>query len=157
MDSACTEFRNYHRPFGPSKCSVYVSLPWIGSACQLIADKVTSSVACCYNAVKVRTIFTTRTAFCSIHKDVLLIFQQSNLIYKFQCCCEATYIGRTSQCLEVRVKRHVPRGLSDQTTSEYLQILDSTICEHLSVTNSCAANYNDKCFVVLYRVKTKTQ
>ena len=67
------KFSNNNRPFSPSKCPVYVRLPWIGSASQLIA-KFTSSVARWYNAVKVQTIFTSRAIFCSIHKDVLLIF-----------------------------------------------------------------------------------
>ena len=101
------KFRNDNRPFGPSKCPVHVRLPWIGSASQLIADKVTSCVARSYNAVKVQTIFTTSAAFRSIHKDVNPIFQQSNSIYKFQCYCDATYIGRTSQRLEVRVRQNV--------------------------------------------------
>ena len=95
----------------------FVRLPWIGSPSQLIADKVSSSVTPYYNAALVRTIFTTLAAFCSIHEDVLLIFQQSNLIYKFQCCCNATYIGHTSQHLEV--KRHVPRDICNHTTSEH--------------------------------------
>ena len=102
------------RPFGPTKCPVYVRLPWTRSPSQLIVNKVSSSVTHCYNAAIVRTIFT--TAFRSTHKDVFSIFQQSNLIYKFQCCCNATYIGHTSQCLEVRVKQHVPRDIHNCTT-----------------------------------------
>ena len=70
--------------------------PWIASPHQLIADKVSSSVTHCYYAAMVQTIFTTRAAFCFIHKNVLPIFQQTNLIHKFQCGCNATYIGRTS-------------------------------------------------------------
>ena len=34
-------------------------------------------------------------------------------------------------------------------------MLDSAICEHLNVTNSRAANYDDECFAVLHRVRTK--
>ena len=60
------KFRNDNRPFGPSKYQVYVRLFWIGSANQLIADKVTSSVTRCYNAVRVCTIFTARSAFISV-------------------------------------------------------------------------------------------
>ena len=77
------KFRNNIVPFGPPKYPVYVRLPWIGSPSQLIADMVSSSVTHCYNAAMVRTIFTTRAAFCSTHKDVLPIFQQNNLICKF--------------------------------------------------------------------------
>ena len=73
------KFRKDNRPFGPFKSSIYVGLLWIGSASQLIADKVTYSVPRCYNAVKDRTIFTNRTAVRSTHKYVL----QSNSIYKF--------------------------------------------------------------------------
>ena len=105
--------------FGPSKCPVYVRLPWIGSPSQLIADKVSSSVTHCYNAARVRTIFTTWAAFRSIHKDVLPVFKQSNLIHKFQCCCNATYIGCTSQRLKVRVKQHVPGDIPNRTTSAF--------------------------------------
>ena len=55
--------------------------------------------------------------FRSIHKDVLPLFQQSDLIHKFQCCCNVTYIGRTFQRLEVRVKQHVHRDICNRTTS----------------------------------------
>ena len=40
-----------------------------------------------------------------------LSFNKSILIYNFQCCCNATYIERTSQHLEVRVKQHVLRDI----------------------------------------------
>ena len=87
-----TKFRNNIRPFGSSKCPVYDRLPWIGSSSQLIGDKASSSVTRCYNPIIVRSIFTTRAALRSIHEEVLPIFQQSNLIYKFQCCYNATDI-----------------------------------------------------------------
>ena len=141
-------------PFGPPKCPVYVRLPWIRFS-RLIADKVSSSVTCCYNAAMVQTIFTTQAAFRSTHKDVLPIFQLSNLINKFQCCCNATYIGRTSQCLEVRVKHHVHRDIRNCTTSWHLKLFDSAICGHLNAINSCAVNYNDECFSVLHRARMK--
>ena len=123
-------FRNNIVLFSPPKCPAYVRLPWIGSPSQLIADKVSSSVTLCFNAAMVRTIFTTRAAFCFIHKDVLPIFQLSNLIYKFQCCC-------------------------NRTTSRDSKLLDSAICEHLNVINNCAVNYIDECFGVLLRARTK--
>ena len=104
MKKTVDKFRNNIVSFGPPRCPVYVRLPWTGSPRQLITDKVSSSVSRYFNAALVGTIFTTQAAFRSTPKDVLAIFQLSNLIYKFQCCCNATYIGRTSQRLEVRVK-----------------------------------------------------
>ena len=84
---------------------------------------------CCFNAVKVRLIFTTKAAFYSIHKDVLPIFNQSLLIYKLKCWCNSTYIGRTSQRLDVRVRQHVPRGIlnTERITSGHSQATDSAI------------------------------
>ena len=75
------KFRNNIQTLGPSKCRVYVRLALIGYFTQLIADKVSSYVTRCYNTTMVRINFmTTRDTFLSIHKDVITIFQQSNLI-----------------------------------------------------------------------------
>ena len=74
---------------------------------------------------------------------------------KFQCCCNATDIGSTSQRFEVRVKQHVPRDIRNHTTSGHSKLLNSTICEHLNALNSCVVNYRDECFVALHRARTK--
>ena len=74
------------------KCPVYFRLPRVGSASQSFADKIASSVYCCYHAVNLRPIFTMRLAFNSTNKDKLPVFKQSNLIYKFVCRCSSTYI-----------------------------------------------------------------
>ena len=118
-------------------------------------DKVTSSVARGNNAVKIETIYTARGAFRSVNKDVPPVFRQSNLIYEFQCCRDATYIGSTSQRLEVRVRWHVPRGILDRTTSRHSQMLNSAIDERLNAINTRTANYNDECFASLHRTRTK--
>ena len=154
-----TEFKNKNKIFGPSKCPVYFRLPWIGPASQSFADKVASSVYCSYHAVKVRSIFSSKTAFSSIHNDVLPILNQSLLIYKFNCRCNSTYIGRTSQCLEVWIRQHVPRGIlnSGRLTSRQSQAMDSAIREHLLAINSCWTNYQDDCFSVLLRARKKVQ
>ena len=83
------------------------------------------------------------------------IFQQNNLIYKFQWCCNASCMECTSQRLEVRVKQHVPRGIRNHTTSRHSKLLNSAICEHLSAMNSCVVNYNNDCFGVLHRAWAK--
>ena len=80
INKTVNKFRNKIRPLGLPKCPVYVRFPGMGSPSQLIANKISSSVTQCYNAARVRTIFTTRAEFRSILKDVLPIFQQSNLI-----------------------------------------------------------------------------
>ena len=155
MNKTVNKFRNNIWPLGPSKCPVYARLLWIGSLSQLIADEVSSSVTHYYNAAMVQTIFTTWAAFHSTHKDVLPIFQQTNLIYKFQCWCNATYRGHTSQCLQFRVKQNVLRDIRNHRTSGNSKLLDSAICKHLNALNSYVVNYSDECFVVLQRARTK--
>ena len=104
-----TRFKNKNKTFGPPKCPVYFRLPWVGSASQSFAETIASSVYSCYHAVNLRPTFTTRMAFSSTHKDKLPIFKQSMLIYKCVCRCSSTYIGRTCQRLEVRIRQHIPR------------------------------------------------
>ena len=79
---------------------------------------------------------------------MLPIFQQSNLMYKFQCCCNAIYIRRTSQRLKVGVKQQDSRNIRNHTISGRSKLLDSAI-------NSCVVNYSDECFVALHRARTK--
>ena len=121
-----TKFKNMNKVFDPPKCPVYFRLPWVGSATESFANKITSSVYRCYHAVNLRQIFTPRPALNSPNKDKLPIFKQSNLIYKFVCRCNSTYIGMTCQRLEVRVRQHIPRSLlSSRLTSGHSQAMDS--------------------------------
>ena len=123
---------------------------------QSFADKMASSVYRCYHAVNLRPIFTSRLAFNSTNKDKLTIFKQSNLIYKFTCRCNSTYIGMTCQRLEVRVRQHIPRFLlSGWLTSGHSQAMDSAIGEHLLSINSCRTSNEDDCFSVLHRARDK--
>ena len=144
-----------NKVFGPPKCPVYFRLPWVGSATESFVNKIASSVYCCYNAVNLRAIFTSRPAFNSTNKDKLPIFKQSNLIYKFVCRCNSTYIGMTR--LEVRVTQHIPRSLlSGRLTSGHSQAMDSAIGEHLLTINSCRTRHEDGCFSVLHRARNKS-
>ena len=85
------------------------------------------------------------------------IFKQSLLIYKFECQCSSTYVGRTCQCLEVRIRQHVPRGIiaKGRQTSGHSQAMNSAISEHSLARNSCRTNYQDDCFSVLHRARDK--
>ena len=151
-----TKFKNLNKVFGPLKCPVYFRIPWVGSASQSFADKIASSVYCCYHAVNLRPIFTLRPAFNSTNKDKLAIFKQSNLIYKFTCRYNSTYIGMTCQCLKVRVSQHIPRSLLlGRLTSEHSQAMDLAIGEHLLTISSCRTSHEDDCFSVLHRARDK--
>ena len=152
-----TRLKNKNKTFGPPKCPVYFRLPWVGSASQSFTERIASSVYRCYHAVNLRPIFTTRTAFNSTHKDKLPIFKQSMLIYRFVCRCSSTYIGRTCQRLEVRIRQHVPRVIlsKGRRTSEPSQAMDSAIGEHLLTINTFRTSYENDCFSVLHRARDK--
>ena len=152
-----TRLKNKNKTFGPPKCPVHFRLPWVSSASQSFAEKIASSVYRCYHAVNLRPIFTTKTAFNSTHKEKLPIFKQSMLIYRFASRCSSTYIGRTFQHLEVRIRQRIPRIIlsKGRWTSEHSQTMDSAIGEHLLTINSCRTNYEDDCFSVLHRGKDK--
>ena len=80
-----------------------------------------------------------------------------NLIYKFPCRCNSTYIGMTCQRLEVRVRQHIPRSLlSGRLISGHSQAMDSAIGEHLHTINNCRTRYEDGCFSVLHRPRNKS-
>ena len=152
-----TKSKNMNKVFGPPKCSVYFRLPWVGSATESFANKTASSVYRCYHAVNLRPIFTSRSAFNSTNKDKLPIFKQSNLIYKFVCRCNSTYIGMTCQRLEVRVRQHIPRSLlSGRLKSGHSQAINSAIGEHFLSINSCRTSYEDDCFSVLDKARDKS-
>ena len=152
-----TRFKNKNKTFGPPKCSVYFRLPWVGSASQSFAERIASSVYRCYLAVSLRPIFITRKAFNSTHKDKLPIFKQSMLIYRFVCRCSSTYIGRTCQHLEVRIRQHIPWVIlsKGQQTSKHSQVMDLAIGKHLLTINICTTSYEDACFSVLHTARDK--
>lgn len=79
----------------------------MGPNSQVCANKISSSVRWCFNSVVVQNIFSTRRAFPSVHKDVLPTYQQSLVIYQYKCQCEADFVGKTIQQLEVRIAQHV--------------------------------------------------
>ena len=92
----------------------------------------------------------------STNRDKLPIFNHSNLIYKFTCRCNSTYIGITCQRPEERVRQHIPRSLlSGQLTSGHCQAIDSAIGEHLLTINNGRTRYEDDCFSVLHRARNK--
>ena len=67
--------------FGPSKYSVYLHLPWLGTVSTRFEKQIMSSVCRCCFAVEPRVVFTTHQLLPATKKDVLPAFQHSNMIY----------------------------------------------------------------------------
>ena len=79
------------------------------------------------------------------------------LKYKFVFRCSSTYIGRTCQRLEVRIRQHVPRVIltKSQQISGHSKAMDSAIGKYLLTINPCTTSYEDDCFSFLHRARDK--
>ena len=74
-----------------------------------------------------------------------------SLIYSFTCVCGLQYIGKTNQCLDSRIKQHVPTKIrqrnyfADWINNTYW----SSIVEHLINNHNCASSYSVDLFTIL--------
>ena len=96
---------------------------------------------------------------------MLPFHHHSNVIYQFVCHCDSRYVGRTSQRLEERIKRHVPRSIANPLASHNRQSLsrsckanirpqqfhESSVDQHLLDNARCALHCNNDKFSILAR------
>ena len=103
------------------------------------------------------------------NKGVLPLIATSNVIYKFMCCCDNSYVGRTTQRLGSRIRQHVPQYAMDLFDRRVLPIKEyvtrcthrkalaspsSAILKHLLENDSCTQRYTSNCFMVIGRTET---
>ena len=75
----------------------------------------------------------------------------SSLIYSFRCVCGLQFIGRTNQCLDLRIKQYVLTKIwqgnyfADQINNTYR----SSIAEHIINNRNCASSYRVDLFTIL--------
>ena len=74
-------------------------------------------------------------------------------IYWFTCKCDVCYIGRTSQCLEIRINQHIPSNIWIYTC-DYTMIPSScnstsAIGCHLLANQTCTCVYSPTMFTIL--------
>ena len=87
--------------------------------CFYPADKqVESAVKQCFAAEKTRFVYSTKELLSAINKDALPSLQKSNVIYQFPCHCDSQYVGRVSQRLEDKIKRHVLKFIRSFCSSQ---------------------------------------
>ena len=75
------------------------------------------------------------------------------VIYQYNCCCTASYIGLTTRQLRKRIKEHIPKSLESFCCLENKDIIPakvlnvakrSSIAQHLINNPTCANNYDMK-------------
>lgn len=69
-----------HKVLGPSKCPVYLKVPWIGDESQRLVKQINNTVSNCFPSVALRCSFRTRSAFLSFRKDSWPYINLSNLV-----------------------------------------------------------------------------
>ena len=84
-------------------------------------------------------------------RDSVTALQKSSLIYWFTCKFNICYTGLTNQCLEIRIKQHIPSSIqthtSDYTTTPSSYNSTSAIGCHLLTNQTCACVYSHTMFV----------
>ena len=128
-------------------------LPYLGPISESYRKNISGAVTRCYKTVNPRVVFTSRAILPSSSKDAIPSHKRSQLIYHFECSCESSYVGMTSQRLESRIAQHVPKKIEkclgapleeNATTSTA-----SAIAEHLLKKPDCGAKYNRNMFRVI--------
>ena len=71
----------------------------------MVENSVKKALSPAFPACEVKVVYTSKPAFQGSVKDNMPTHSQANVIYLFPCQCEALYVGKTTQCLENRIKQ----------------------------------------------------
>ncbi len=127
--------------------------------------QIKTAITRCYATVSPRLVFSSKKIIPSIRKDSVPTTQNSLVVYKYSCWCDARYIGRTSQRLCDRVKQHVLSSTRKKTVPQREQPSpaskpksslkhDSAIGQHLLDNPECAKAYSENCFRIIGRARS---
>ena len=145
---------------GPRKCPVYMRLPYIGSVSEDYSRRIKQAVSRCFGAVEPRVVLKSQPMFPSATKDVLPTLYKSNVVYKYTCCCDRSYVGKTEQILLKRIREHIPLYVEKHligwnsdakmpTAKPSMDKLASSIARHLLENPKCGLNYSDEQFKII--------
>ena len=90
---------------------VFIRLPWLGPTSAAFGNRIRRVTHAAIPICKPVCVFTTRRMLTTCVKDRLPTESWSNVVYLFNCACGHSYVGRTMQRLEERIKQHVPKSL----------------------------------------------
>lgn len=110
---------------------IMLKLPYLGSMSHSISKKLNKIISSNYNTVDIRLIFTSGNTISRYFrfKDRIPVSLCSSIVYQYTCgSCSASYIGKTSRNLSIRVDEH--KGLSFRTKQPLNRPIQSSIREH---------------------------
>ena len=115
---------------GPAGKKIVIALPFLGDgAANHLRNKIVSSTKAAYPAAEPRVIFRSQAIRIRSPKDSVAASRRSHVIYKFECGCGSTYVGRTERQLGVRISEHLPRWLR-QRANRTSRTCQSAITRH---------------------------
>ena len=138
----------YH-PTVPKKI-LYIRLQFRGDvASESLTLRLRKAIKDTFNAATIRVSFTTDCIVKPRIKDKLSHLTSSMCVYKFDCSCGASYVGRTMRQLSRRICEHCPvwwmKGENKNVNSSILaHLIDSN---HVIDTNSA--------FEVVYKIPSR--
>jgi hypothetical protein len=120
------------------KKNVYIKLTYKGDdALNRLSRRLDSALQRTFPAAKLICLSKTTKIPIRPVKDSVPTLTTSNCIYKYECACGSTYVGRTERQLSVRAAEHLPRWLFTANRKQP----KSSITKHLLDTN-CTATLN---------------
>ena len=84
------------KTIGPEKCIVTLKVPFINKSSEILEKKMKHLIRNTYYAANPRIVFTSKQLLTPGGKDPVSNFNKSMIIYKYSCCCTASYIGLTT-------------------------------------------------------------
>jgi hypothetical protein len=142
------------KPDVPKK-PVFLRLPFKGDyLLSQTSARLKSSIRRTYPAADLRILTDTQRLPLPSFKNSCSILYSSHCIYKFQCSCGDSYLGRTDRSLQVRISEHIPKWLVKQMSqpnvpSNTQRNPSSSIAKHL-MTSGHTVDFST-CFTVLHR------
>ena len=119
-----------------------------------ISQRLASTVKRTYNAAEVRVLNKTSGLPLPSVYGTQTIGAKSHCIYKFECNCGESYIGRTDRRLISRIREHVPKWVEERLNGTSVDIGNhrpptSSIGRHLLATGH-AVDLNSAFSIVLH-------
>ena len=106
-----------------------------------------------FTSAQLICVFTTRSVPISSPKDCTHVLSHHNVIYKFQCDCGSSYVGRTGRRLGVRISEHVPRWLGNdiRIPPRSTGTPDSAVTRHFQIFSTIQPLTASQKFSVVHR------
>ena len=115
---------------------IVFKLPYMGPLSNVVIKKLKKVLRTNFTTVDIRPIFVnprTIGSFFSV-KDKIPISICSSVVYNYSCgACDATYIGKTTRNLSIRIDEHL--GVSYRSKQPLVKPMSSAIRDHFETHN----------------------